>query len=33
MMSVDILVAVRNEEKTFPVFINKFSELSPDEVA
>lgn len=32
MKSVDILVAVRNEEKTIPDFINKFEELTPDDV-
>lgn len=32
MKSVDILVAVRNEEKTIPEFINEFEELTPDDV-
>lgn len=32
MKSVDILVAVRNEEKTIPDFINRFDELTPEGV-
>ncbi len=30
MKSVDILVAVRNEEKTIPVFLDEFNNLAPD---
>lgn len=30
MKSVDILVAIRNEEKTIPGFIKKFNELTPN---
>ena len=30
MKSVDVLVAVRNEEKTIPGFINEFNNLVPD---
>lgn len=32
MKSVDILVAVRNEEKNIPEFINKLNELAPDNI-
>ena len=32
MKSVDVLVAVRNEEKTIPEFINKFDELNSEDV-
>lgn len=32
MKSVDILVAVRNEEKTIPAFINKLNELAPKDI-
>jgi glycosyltransferase involved in cell wall biosynthesis len=32
MKSVDVLVAVRNEEKTIPVFINEFNTLIPDDI-
>ena len=32
MKSVDILVAVRNEERSIPLFINKFNELALDNV-
>src|SRR5574338_937181 len=32
MKSVDVLVAVRNEEKSIPLFINQFNELVPDNV-
>ena len=32
MKSVDVLVAVRNEEKTIPVFINEFNDLIPDNI-
>ncbi len=30
MKSIDVLVAVRNEEKTIPLFIDKFNHLIPD---
>lgn len=32
MKSVDVLVAVRNEEKSIPVFIKKFNKLAPPDV-
>ncbi|HCY74457.1 MAG TPA: hypothetical protein DHV28_00920 [Ignavibacteriales bacterium] len=32
MKSVDILVAVRNEEKSIPLFINQFNVFTPDNV-
>ncbi len=32
MKSVDVLVAVRNEEKSIPVFIDKFNNLAPADV-
>ena len=32
MKSVDVLVAVRNEEKTIPGFINKLNELVPNDI-
>lgn len=32
MKSVDVLVAVRNEEKTIPLFINEFNDLIPDDI-
>lgn len=32
MKSVDVLVAVRNEEKSIPLFINQFNKLVPDNV-
>ena len=32
MKSVDVLVAVRNEEKSIPEFINKINELAPKEI-
>lgn len=32
MKQVDVLVAVRNEEKSIPVFIDKFNKLAPPDV-
>lgn len=32
MKSVDVLVAVRNEERSIPLFIEKFNELAPHDV-